>query len=333
MSKVLVTGANGLLGANLVRLLLERNYEVRAMVRATAGLRSLQGAGCELFKGDITLKEDIFRAVEGCRYVIHSASNTNQFPTAYRHYEPINVRSTQLIAAAVAHFGVEKLVHVSTANCFGPGSLSEPGDELSEFAFFGYRSGYINSKFIAQQYVLGEAEAGRLPAVVVNPTFMLGAYDSKPSSGVIILQGLKSRVQLCPPGGKNFVHVRDVATGIVNALGKGSIGQCYLLAGRNLSYVDFYKLLNKVTGHRATQLRIPGPVLKGTGYLGGMWNVLGGSVPLNYTNARLLCVPNYYTAEKARLELDMPFTPIEEAVADAVAWFRQEAILPAKIRQ
>jgi len=123
--------------------------------------------------------------------------------------------------------------------------------------------------------------------------------------------------------------VRDVAVGIVNALTKGHIGQCYLLAGENMSYADFYRTLNKVTGHKARQVRVPAAVLKGTGFVGGLWNTLGiKPVPLNYTNARLLCVPNYYTPEKARLELDLPFTPIEEAVHEAVEWFRAEKILP-----
>lgn len=333
MNRVLVTGANGLLGANVARKLLQNGFEVRAMVRPSADLRSLNGVDCEFFRSHLTSREDIDKAVRGCRYVVHSASNTSQYPTAFHHYESVNVESTKLIAEAVKRHQVERLVHVSTANCFGPGSLAEPGDELSEFSLFGYNSGYINSKFVSQQYVLGQAENAELPAIVVNPTFMLGPYDSKPSSGVIILQGLKSGIQLCPPGGKNFVHVRDVAAGIVQALKKGHIGQCYLLAGQNMSYADFYRLLNKVTGHKARQIRIPGPVLKGAGYLGGLWNRLGRTpVPLNYTNAKLLCVPNYYTAEKARLELDLPFTPVEQAIEEAVEWFKAEKALAVPTR-
>ena len=83
-----------------------------------------------------------------------------------------------------------------------------------------------------------------IEVVVVNPSFMIGAFDSKPSSGKIILLGLNKRFILCPPGGKNFVCVRDVSKGILAALKEGTNGEAYLLANSNMPYIHFFKLLH-----------------------------------------------------------------------------------------
>ncbi|NJK94820.1 MAG: NAD-dependent epimerase/dehydratase family protein [Bacteroidales bacterium] len=117
------------------------------------------------------------------------------------------------------------MIYVSTANTFGYGSKLKPANELSEFSFFNFNSGYIMSKFIAQQHVLREIEKSQLPVVIVNPAFMIGPYDSKPSSGKIILMGLDKKIQFCPPGGKSFVDVRDAAVAVCNAITMGKNGE------------------------------------------------------------------------------------------------------------
>jgi dihydroflavonol-4-reductase len=327
--KVLVTGATGLLGANLVRELETRGMAVRVLVRRNSDLRVLDGTLAERVVGDILDAASLHRAVDGCQAVIHSAACTTQWPTAFRYYEEINVTGTQRVMEACRKKEVSRIVYVSSANAFGPGSLEQPGTELSEFSLFRSGSGYIVSKYLAQQKVLWEVERTRLPAVVVNPTFMIGPYDSRPGCGQIVLMGARARRHWIPPGGKNFVPVRDVAIGICQALEKGRIGECYLLAGENHTYEEFFQIIDHVLHRNPAKIRIPAAALTTAGLVGTIIERLTGTTPrLNYVNANLLSKGYYYSPRKAMTELQMPRTSLELAVREALEWFRKVGRFP-----
>jgi len=325
--KVLVTGANGLLASNLVRELLHSGYEVRGIVRESSNLLSLKKVDVELFKGEITNPADVRKAFAGCEVVVHAAANTSQWPTNFEAYKKTNVDATQMILDEAVRRGVGKFIFVSSANAFDPGTKDVPGNEESPFSMAG-KSGYMLSKQVAQELVLGEFRRSGLPAVVVNPTFMLGKYDAKPSSGQIILMAHQKSLMAYPSGGKNFVHVADVARGIVNAISMGTAGECYLLVGENLSYREFFEKLRLVHGHPQKLARIPRVAIRLAGYLGSLYETLSGKpAKLNSVNARLLCTDNYYSPDKAIRELNMPQTPISQAIEDALEWFAQYGYL------
>ncbi|WP_343702346.1 NAD-dependent epimerase/dehydratase family protein [Chitinophaga sp.] len=328
MHKVLVTGANGFLGANLTRELYRMGYEVKAMVRPSADLKSIADIPCEIFFGRIDNVEDVLQAMEGCNIVIHTACITEQWAISFEEYERVNFTGTQYVVEACLRRQVDKLVYVSTANTIGPGSREKPGNELNGFTLFNANSGYINSKYLAQQYVLEQVERRGLNAVVVNPTFMIGPNDSKPSSGKLLLYGLHKKVLFYPPGGKNFVHIHDVCKGILNAIQLGKAGECYLLAGANLSYREFFNLLYARTRKPALMIRIPPLLLK----LGGIIGTLAGKITgttqkLNYSAAFLLCLQNYYTGQKSERELQLQYAPIDAAIAEALNWFEENAYI------
>lgn len=329
--KALITGATGLLGGNVARELLKRGYELRLFVRATKIIPALHGLKYEQFEGSLSDPKDLMKAAEGCEVIIHAAAVTDQWPTGYEHYEEINVKSTLLLLDVVKKLGIKKMVYVSTANCFGYGNIDNPATELSEFRFFNYNSGYIMSKFIAQQHVLKEIEKSQLPVVIVNPAFMLGPYDSKPSSGKIILMGIGKKVLFCPPGGKSFVDVRDAAIAVCNAISMGKSGECYLLANHNLSYREFFESLSVSLEQPQTRIRLPKFLILAIGLSGTLYEkITRKPALLNLTNARLLCLPLYYSGSKARKELRMPQTPLEQTIADALLWFGKNGMIAGK---
>lgn len=324
--KTLVTGATGLLGANVVRELESRGREVRVMVRHHSSLAALQGTRAEVVYGDIQDPVSLHLAVKDCDTVVHTAANTSQWPVNYSFYEPVNVTGTRNVMNACRDEGITRIVHVSTANSFGPGSKENPGTELSEFSGFRHGSGYVISKYVAQQYVLSEVERSGLPAVIVNPTFMIGPWDVKPSSGRIIGMFLNRKVQFYPPGGKNFIDVRDAAAGVCNALERGKPGECYLLASENLTYLEFITLLNRITGRNPVKIKIPPAPIWLAGMYGSLSERISGKpAPLNQVNARLLKLNNYYTGRKAVTELGLPQNPVENAVRDAIRWFENHS--------
>lgn len=324
MTKVLITGANGFLGANLTRALYRAGYDIKILVRPTADLTGITDIPCEIFFGNIDNKEQTRQAVEGCHIVIHAACITEQWGIPFEMYERINFTGTKNMVEACLENKVEKFIYVSTAATIGPGPRNNPGTELNGFTMFHANSGYINSKYLAQQYVLEQVEQQRLPGIVVNPTFMIGPYDTKPSSGKMILYGLRKKIVLYPPGGKNFVHIHDVCKGILRAIEKGKIGDCYLLAGHNLSYKEFFTLLNHLSNRSAILIRIPAFLLKFAGIIGSLLERLTGSPrKLNYTAAYLLCLDNYYSGRKSERELLMNYKSIEDAISRALSWFKE----------
>ena len=328
--KVLVTGANGLLGVNLIRELVKSGVDVKGFVRPTANLKVLEDLPCEIRRGSILSFEDIHDALQDCDAVIHAASTTSVVPREFEFYRKVNVDSTKNVVNAVLRQGNKRMVHVSTAHAFGPGSKENPGTELSPFTLGRYKSGYINSKYMAQQYVLQHVATHQLDAVVVNPNFIIGPYDAKPSSGKIILLGLGRGVQWCPPGGKNFVHACDVARGIYCALKVGRKGQCYLIGGENLTYRDFFSELNHITGRKRKLIVLPKWTVHAAGTIAGTLGRLSHkSLPFNKTNAHLLTLDNYYSSEKARIEFNLQTTPISQAIKEALVWFKKEDYITA----
>lgn len=326
--KILVTGANGFLGANLIRELVSRGETVKAFVRASADLSALENVECDIFRGDILSAEDVSRGLEDCDAVIHAAGTTSVKPGPFDHFQKINVDATKKVIAAALSQGNKRLVYISTANAFAPGSKEVPGNEDSPFPFLHFNDGYVNSKYLAQQCVIEHVTKNDLNAVIVNPTFMIGRYDSRPSSGKIVLIGLRKGIQWYPPGGKNFVHVTDVAKGIYHALVSGEKGQCYLLAGVNLSYKAFFQKLNQAVQRKPIQILIPRLLVYLAGGVGEIWNSLSNrKVVLNLANARLLSLDNYYTAEKANQQFHLTTTPISLAIEECIEWFKKKGYL------
>lgn len=326
--KVLITGANSLLGSNLVRVLDEAGMEVRGMVRPSSNLLSLKGARFESFSGEVTRAADLAAAVRGCQVVVHVAANTNFWPSGLEHYLPINVEATRHAMEASKKEGVQKFIYVSSSNAFGYGSKEHPADETSPYNLDSIGSGYMTSKYMAQQLVLEEVKQHGFPAVVVNPTFMLGAHDAKPSSGTSLLLAARNRIMPVPPGGKSFVHVRDVAVGILQAILKGRMGECYILSNQNLTFHEFYVKVKELTGKPSTMIFPPPWFFYVVGSAGSIAEKISKKeVRMNKSNTGMLCLGMYYSSSKAVRELGMPQTPVEHAIADAWQWFKENKYL------
>ena len=321
--EVLVTGSTGLLGANVVRTLLAQNYQVKVLVRETSNLAVLEDLNIVILFGDITAEEDVVNAAYGCDTIIHIAADTNQHYTKLEEYAQANVGSVKHVIKAAARHNIAKVIYVSSAAVFGYGTKERPGNETDMMKSPFCNSLYIKSKAAGQQLILDAAKHSPTDYIVVNPSFMLGAYDSKPSSGKIIQISYGKRLVFVPPGGKNFVHVNDVAIGICSAIESGRNGECYLLANENLTYYEFFKLVEESSGYKSIHIHIPAALLKIAGSIFSLFGKIGLRSSFNTTNAKILCVGNYYSNKKAVMNLKMPVTPIKHAVEDAIDWFAQ----------
>ncbi len=330
--KVLVTGPDGLLGSNLVRVLIDKGHEVRAFVQNGRNPATLEGLALEVVRGDVLDRDSVFSAAKGCRAVIHTAANTSTSPARSRYVREVNIEGTRNVLAAVKEHGIERLVHVGTTNSFGFGSKANPGDETRPYTAGKYHLDYFNAKYEAQKIVLREVEENGLPVLIVNPTFLVGPYDTKPGFGTVIIAIYHGRVPRIPVGGRNYIHVRDVAVGIANALTMGRIGESYILGNRNLSYEEIFTMIAQILDVQPPNGFINPALLK----LYGLFCTVRGSLsrkplPLNLTLARIACDEHYYSAQKAVKELNLPQTPVEVAIEEAFIWFRENGYLDRHI--
>jgi len=323
--KVLVTGANGFLAANVVRELLSRNNLVRGMMRKNADMRSLEGLSFEHFYGNITNVADVDKAVEGCEVVIHVAADTSQRYDTAEPLRKVNVEATRLFVEASKKHNVRRFIFISTGNTIDFGTRDNPGHEGNPLGKLFEKSGYALSKLEAEKMIIDEVKNNRFNAVILNPTFMIGPYDAKPSSGRIFTMMYPNRIVFIPKGGKNFTPVKDAAVAICNAIELGTAGERYLIAGQNLTYPEFLKIVKK--GKKYLQITIPGWLLITVGAFGSLLRKLGIPFELSLNNARILCADDFYTPAKAIRELNIPQTPIPVAVDEAIGWFKEHGML------
>ncbi|MCT4637787.1 MAG: NAD-dependent epimerase/dehydratase family protein [Bacteroidales bacterium] len=326
--KVLVTGANGLLGANVIKTLAGKGYNAIAMVREGCNMRGLSDLNHELVYGNITNKNHLEEQIKRCDYVIHCAARTKQVPNKIEAFTEANIKSTEHIINLCNKYNIKRLVFVSTANCFTNGTIDKPGDEKSNFMPWLEGSGYAYSKYIAQNMVTKAAENNKINAITVAPTFMIGERDAGPSSGALLLYGLKKRVVFYPPGGKSFIDVDSAAEAVVNALTMGKSGNKYMLSGTNLTYKDFFKTVAEHNNKRKLLIPIPGALLKVVALISDILeNITGASLALNSVNRKLLCLDNYFSNSKAVKELSLKHTNINSSINKAINWYKQNRYL------
>lgn len=313
--KVLLLGASGLLGHNLLKTLLQRNISVVALLRHGSPLE-IADANLTLIRCKTFDEESLAAAAIGCDAIINSAGITDM-SLRYEEYLPINSRLPELLVGVMLRCNVGTLVHVSTANTVGFGSPHLQADESAPMQPPFSNSYYAMSKKIGEDYLLSAArEYPHLRIVVTNPGFMIGPYDIKPSSGAMLLAGYRRRFMMAPKGGKSFVHVSAVATAVVNAMETGCSGEKYLLTASNMTIKDLYEMQARICSYKQTILLIPNWLMSFAGCLGDLLRKLGLKISLSTRNVRQLMVTEHYSNAKASEYLKMPDITIENAIRD-----------------
>lgn len=326
--KIFVTGADGLLGNNLVRILLNSNYQVKVFIQKGKDLGYLKGLDIESSFGDLLNYDELKTAMAGADVVINAAAVTDTWPNQGKLYWKVNVDGVKNVIQAIKELKIKRLIHVGTANSFGPGDMEKPGTELDPFDGEKYGLDYITSKYKAQELILKETRDNNLPALIINPTFMIGPYDVKPSSGKMIISVIKGKVPGYSPGGRNFVYVKDVAHAIANAITKGEIGECYLASGVNMTYKNMFAKMAGLFDVKPPSLAIPSfAVLIYGGILSLVGKITKKEQVISYPLALISNEFHYYSNAKAKESLDMPETDIDFAIKEAVEWFKAEKYL------
>lgn len=318
--RVLLTGANGLLGHNIILRLLEGGHEINAIVRNAKSL-VLSDERLKVFEGSFLDLSDLRKAAEGCDAVIHAAATTDMSLLHYSDFEKIIVHGSQTVIDVCNELGIKIVVYISSANTIGYGKAEKLATETEPMQSPFTESFYAKAKKQAEELFVGQSQRAESHVIIVNPTFMLGAYDTKPSSGAMLLAAHRKFVTVATKGGKNFVHVGDVAQAAVNALSMGRNGECYIAGNQNLTLRQLYQIQKKMSGYPKHILVLPTALAKCAGAFGDLLRLCHIPVSFSSVNIRQLCIREYYSTQKAVEELKMPQTPVETAVADSLVWF------------
>lgn len=323
---ILVTGATGFVGNHVARVLAARGEALRALVRATSKLDLLADVpGVETCVGDLCDRASLDRAVRGCSMLFHVAADYRFDVADKQQMHKSNVEGTRAILEAAGQAGVARIVYTSTVGCIGLPDSGALGDEDTPVGLERMIGTYKRTKFLAEQAALELARQG-LPVVIVNPTAPVGERDIRPTpTGEVVVRFLSGRMPGYVDTGLNLIDVRDCAEGHLLAAERGRTGQRYILGCRNMTLREIVEALAKITGRRAPRLKVP----YWAAYLAAWFNTRislarGRAPTISLEGVRMAKKRMWVDCSKAVRELSLPQTPPEEALARAVAWFREK---------
>lgn len=326
--KVLVTGANGHIGSNTVRALLEAGHQPVAFVRPDSDRRALSRLDVELREGDLLDEGSVAAAVGGTEVVLHvGAVHRNYSPEPSRITEPAVV-GTRHVMAAAAEAGVRRVVHTSTGATVG--FARDPARPLDEtHSLSTAKSAYIRGKIEAERVALSAASDG-LEVVVLNPSGVFGPWDYKPTPATRALIGLLQ-------GDPAFLHVcvtdvGDVADAHVRAMERGESGERYLVTGDNVSPRQLAEYFQELGGVRPSTFRPPKFLMKLlVGRMEKKAAREGGDSPASRDAIDDLAGGNLvYDASKSRVALGMSYRPARDVLRDAFRWLLHAGLLAPK---
>ncbi len=324
--RAVVTGASGMVGANLAEALVAAGGRVRVSYRPGDATRALDGlvvdhAPCELLDAGA-----LARVFAGAEVVFHAGAMVSFDPGVLEMQMRVNVEGTRNVLWAARRAGVRRVVTTTTVNTRGvppPGTL---GDENTPFDWAPYRLGYMDSKHRAEQLTLAAAREGQ-DALCVLPGTMFGPRDVNRNAGGYIFAIARWPVLVAPPGGTTVAHVGDVVQGHIRAAELGRPGARYILGGLPMSYLALYRLIAGELKRPIPVAALPSRPILLAGRLASALRSCGLSVPFNAGVARAACAPLYYSSALAERELGFRARPPVEAIRDAIKWYRTQGAL------
>jgi dihydroflavonol-4-reductase len=328
---VVVTGASGHLGINLVRALVAEKRSVRAVVHHNHV--ALEGLGLEIVHGDITDVASLTRTFEGADVVYHLAGVISLLRNEWPLVEKINVQGTRNVIEACRRSDVKRLVHFSSIHAINPEPLDVPVDETHPLIQGHRYPPYDLSKAEAQREIRKAIAAG-LNAVVINPTGVLGPYDYQPSFfGTALLMMANGQMPALIDGGFDWVDARDVAQGAILAEQKAPSGSEYLLSGHWASMQGIADMMKDISDASIPGFVCPMPVARFGAPFATIYSRLFKKPPI-FTSVSLNALRSNrnISHEKATRELGYQPRPFKETLTDTMKWFELNGNLKCRLK-
>jgi dihydroflavonol-4-reductase len=326
----LVTGASGFIGSAVARVLIRSGYVVRALVRPSSPRINLEGVDLQIVEGDMRDLATAAAAAKGARYAFHVAADYRLWAPDPREIVRNNVEGTRAVMSAAQAAGVERIVYTSSVATLRLRERGLPADESGALPAEEAIGAYKRSKVAAERLVEDMVAHHGLPAVIVNPSTPVGPRDVRPTpTGRLIVEAACGRMPAFVDTGLNLVHVDDVAAGHVAALKRGKIGERYILGGENLTLAELLGKIAALTPRPPPRLRLPRTLVYPFALAAeGLARVTQREPFVTLDGLRMAKYKMFFTSAKAEREFGYTWRPVEEALRDAVQWFRAMGRVP-----
>ncbi len=320
--KILISGASGSLGKQLIYELVRRGVRPIALVRTSSNTEYIDSLSLEKRTADLCRDGQLEKLVEGVDAVIHTAAWVNFRRDRRAQFAEINTAAAIALFRAAQAAGVKRFVHVSTVAALGAGPRVAADDisrgrkailldETWGFNLTHLRIPYIMTKYAADVELAELAGTGSTELVTVYPSIIVAPSRTGDDRGKatrtfsrLIMPDLLNRV--------NLVDIRDVAPGVIAALDKGRPGEKYLLTGDNITVRDLILAASSILGKSPHLVRLPRVVLNCTSRLTVLFTRLLGREKVSFYPdlVRLLDYDWTYSSMKARKELGYNYRSI-----------------------
>lgn len=323
MRPTLVTGANGHVGNNICRLLVQRGEPVRALIRESADPAPLHGMDVEVVYGDILDPDAVARAVEGCGRVYHAAAGFLMWAQDPEHaiIRP-SVDGTRNVMKAAAKAGVEKVLYVSTGGTIGFSPTPDIRRTEADFNKDAHTP-YFIGKIAAEKEAFAIGEREQVAVTAINPGLILGPRFWKPSESTRqVIDFLNTGLPIYFDGGFGVVDVEDVATGALLAMDEGGDQERYIVSGENITVKQLFDLVAEMSGISPPQWKMPVIALRAiaTGLEAVSW-VTGWRPVIDRNQVdEFAGVYGYVDPGKAERELGFTWRNGRDTVRRTVAW-------------
>lgn len=324
--KVLVTGATGFVGQNLVTYLLEQGLDVRIIVRDPSKAHSFSKK-VEILKGDVTDIESLNQATKDIGGVFHLAGVIGYSKAQREEMDRVNIGGTDNVINAMEKNKVKKLLHFSSVVAVGASFDKKPLNEESKFNVHHLNLGYFETKHESEKRVKAAFDQGRIDAVMVNPSTIYGYGDATKGSRKFQVKVAQGKIPFYPTGGVNVIAIEDICQASFNAWKIGRSGERYILSGENLLIKDVFDMIAKEAGVEPPKIPMGRSILMAAGRAGDLLEKIGKKGPINTENAWTSTLYHWFDNTKAKRELQLNPKPATFAIHNSVQWMKDQKLI------
>lgn len=321
---VLVTGATGFLGSELIIQLLQKGNKVRALKRDSSVVPVIlkNESSIEWFNADILDYFSLEEALDGIDKVYHCAAFISFNPLDNEKMLQVNVEGTSNLLNACQEMNIGKFLHVSSVAAVGDGKNDEQITEMNHWEFGSGQSGYSVSKYKSEMEVF-RAGAEGLNIIIVNPSIIIGKNAGAQGSGQLF-ETIRKGINYYPGGSAGYVDVADVARIMILLMESDISGERFILNAENWSYRNFFTELAMQFGKRPPQIALKPWMLKLASVgLGFMALLTGKKNSLTKDTIQSAFKKQNYSNDKIKKALNLEFRSVKDSISEICINFKQ----------
>ncbi len=322
MSTVFLTGASGFLGGHILTELVKAGHTVKAMSRRAESDAAISALGGLPVRAGLDNVDQLKAVLADCSAVFHVAADTSMWKPHAAAQTATNVQGTKNLIAAAESVRVQAFIHTSSVSAFShlvQDTLVESLPQRGGESWINYE----RTKYLSEQLVRKSA----LPWIVFNPANIIGPGDHHGWARLIKLVD-QNKLPGIPPGMGNFADVREIAKAQVQAWRENKIGECYLVGGESIRFLDFVHHVGTALGRKTPNHPLPVWAIMTYARLIDAWSRVTGKEPdITPESATLTSYGHHVDSSKAQHELQYQITPIDTLIADTLAWMRAEGMI------